>query len=77
MPLTVGELIDQLKALNPDALVLVEAYEVGLDVVESLREVMVVPVKEANDWDGEFRERGPAGGGLPGVLLVGRRGHRR
>jgi hypothetical protein len=76
--MTVAELIAQLTVLNHDALVLVEAYEVGLDSVDSLRSVEVMKCPQPQEWDGEFRESGkPGDGGLPGVLLVGRRGHRR
>jgi hypothetical protein len=76
--MTVGVLIERLRALPADAVVLVEGYEKGLDAVVSLSDVEVMQVPLANEWDGEFREAGrPGEGGLPGVVLVGRRGHLR
>ena len=76
--MTVGDLIDRLRLVPSDALVFVEGYEKGLDAVDSLRSVEVMTHPQPHEWDGEYREAGkPGEGGLPGVLLVGRRGHRR
>ena len=76
--MTVEALIERLRELPSGAVVLVEGYEKGLDAVVSLSGVEVMQVPQPNEWDGEFREAGSSGeGGLPGVVLVGRRGHRR
>lgn len=76
--MTVADLIERLRLVAPQALVFVEGYEKGLDAVDSLRSVEVMTCPQPHAWDGEFRESGkPGEGGLPGVLLVGRRGHRR
>ena len=75
--MTVAQLIKHLMALPSDAAVLVEGYERGLDAVDSVRIVEVTRCQAPHDWDGEFRERGAGEGGVTGVLLVGRRGHRR
>ena len=75
--MTVVQLIEHLMALPSDAAVLVEGYERDFDAVDSVRIVEVMRCRAPHDWDGEFRERGAGEGGVTGVLLVGRRGHRR
>jgi hypothetical protein len=69
--MTVQELIDQLRQLPPDHIVLVEGYENGWDTLVSIE-------PNRAEWDGEF-ERAAASDeeSVGSVLLIGRRGHRR
>jgi len=76
--MTVQELIDQLRLLPPDHIVLVEGYENGWDTLASVERSPATRQTPCAEWDGEF-ERGTAtdNDAVDSVLLVGRRGHRR
>lgn len=76
--MTVQELIDQLRQLPPDHIVLVEGYENGWDTLVSIEPSRAARQTPCAEWDGEF-ERAAASDSqaVDSVLLVGRRGHRR
>ena len=76
--MTVQELIDQLRQLPPDHIVLVEGYENGWDTLASVEPSRATRQTPCAEWDGEF-ERAAASDSeaVDSVLLVGRRGHRR
>lgn len=76
--MTVRQLIELLHQHPEDAVVLVEGYETGWDVINVLRKAEVVKFQKAHDWDGEYQETRQAGNkSRPAVLIEGRRGHRR
>ena len=78
-PIAVAELIEMLRSMPQDVPVFVEGYETGLDAIHALRLVHVIAQRNANDWDGEYREvlGGGETGGVPVAVLLGRRGQRR
>ncbi len=75
--MTVQELIDHLREHSGDHIVLVEGYETGWDSLISIEVGSVVPQMPCEDWDGEFERGSVDATSASGVLLVGRRGHRR
>lgn len=77
--MTAAELIEHLRQVPPDTLVLVEGYETGWDAIYTVRSTNVVPYRRAQDWDGEFKDAAEFGQeGAAAVVIVGRRGeHRR
>ena len=76
--MNVQELIDQLRQLPPDHIVLVEGYENGWDSLVSIEPNHAARQTPCAEWDGEF-ERAAASDekSVGSVLLIGRRGHRR
>jgi hypothetical protein len=76
--MTVQELIDQLRQLPPDHIVLVEGYENGWDTLVSIEPNHAARQTPCAEWDGEFERAAASDDGSVGsVLLIGRRGHRR
>lgn len=79
--MTVDELIKQLKALPPHTPVLVEGYESGYDAIVALKPQEVCRYRNAQEWDGEYRERNDFSGTEsrtePAVVVIGRRGRLR
>lgn len=76
--MTAADLMEQLRLLPPETLVLVEGYETGFDAVVLLRQTLVARFPKAQDWDGGYREvRGEGPGDTRAAVLLGNRGHRR
>ena len=76
--MTVQELIDRLRLLPPDHLVLVEGYENGWDSLASVESSLASRQMPCAEWDGEFELATTSNDDAVGsVLLIGRRGHRR
>lgn len=75
--MTVQELIDHLRRLPPDDVVLVEGYENGWDSLIAVEHGHVTPQAPREEWDGEFEKVVVDAATTSAVLLVGKRGHRR
>jgi hypothetical protein len=76
--MTVQELIDQLRQLPPDHIVLVEGYENGWDTLVSIEPSHAAWQTPCAEWDGEFERTAVSDSDAANsVLLIGRRGHRR
>ncbi len=54
--MNVKDLIDKLKTLPADALVLVQGYEDGFDAVKAIRQIKVAKKPDAREWNGEYEE---------------------
>ena len=52
--MTAQELIERLKTLPPETLVLVEGYETGYDDIVNLNTQDVIQLHNADEWDGEY-----------------------
>ena len=55
--MTVQELIDQLRQLPPDHIVLVEGYENGWDTLASIEPSRAARQTPCAEWDGEFERK--------------------
>lgn len=79
--MTAAELIERLKTLPPESIVLVEGYETGYDDIVELTVEQVVWYRNAQEWDGEYqvldRFSNPEHGVEQAAAIRGRRGHRR
>lgn len=51
----VSELIEQLKLMPQDLIVLTRGYESGFDAVEGVQNVKVYKDDEPNEYDGEYQ----------------------
>ena len=52
----VKELIEQLKSLPADALILVQGYEDGFDEIVAVKEVPVVKRPAPYHWEGQYED---------------------
>ena len=79
--MTAEELIERLRALPPETLVLVEGYETGFDAIVGLKAVDVFRFRKATEWDGEYQTpcnfAGSGSRTSPATVIIGRRGTRR
>lgn len=53
--MTAAELIERLKTLPPESIILVEGYETGYDDIVEITPEQVVWYRNARDWDGEYQ----------------------
>lgn len=53
---TVEELIKELQAINPKAIVITRAYEEGYDSIAGIEEIKVAPWKDSAWYYGDYKE---------------------
>jgi len=79
--MTAAELIERLKTLPPESIILVEGYETGYDDIVEITPEQVVWYRNAQEWDGEYqspeRFSNPATKAVQASVIRGRRGNKR
>lgn len=71
--MNVKELIEELKVLPPETMVLVQGYEDGFDLVAAVRKISAIKNIDPADWNGEYEASENSKEGNPAIVLLGKR----